>query len=228
MPAPMIDDIELTAVQVLRQETAQGFQQHAVAGLPGTLQQSLGRRSHCVVAAGLLVSDTAFDDLRALQGKAAGGEEVTFVADITSALEIQKMVIESFAAEQVAGPDKQIAYALRLVESPELPPPAEVGGGFGGFGGLDGLDGFGLGDLGFDPGALADIANAVAEQAGAVLDAVDAVAGALDQLSALASLGDLGSIGNPAQPVVDALGGIADNSAGLAKSTGAAAKLVGG
>lgn len=225
MPAPMIDDIELKAVQVLRQETAQGFHQHAVAGLPGTLQQSLGRRSHRVIAAGLLVSDSAFDDLKALQSKAAAGEQVTFVADITSALEMQKMVIESFAAEQVAGPDKQIAYALRLVESPELPPPAEVGGGFGGLGGLEG---FGLGDLGFDPGALADIANAVAEQAGAVLDAVDAVAGALDQLSALASLGDLGSIGNPAQPVVDALGGIADNSAGLAKITGAAAKLMGG
>ena len=178
-----------------------------------------------MIAAGLLVSDSAFDDLKALQSKAAAGEQVTFVADITSALEMQKMVIESFAAEQVAGPDKQIAYALRLVESPELPPPAEVGGGFGGLGGLEG---FGLGDLGFDPGALADIANAVAEQAGAVLDAVDAVAGALDQLSALASLGDLGSIGNPAQPVVDALGGIADNSAGLAKITGAAAKLMGG
>ena len=221
MPVPMIDDIELGAVQVLRQETVQGYHHQTIAGLDGTLQQSLGRRSHRVLAAGVFLPESATDDLAALQKKASAGDEVIFVADISAALEIQKMVIESFAAEQIAGPDRQIAYALMLAESPELPPPAEVSA-FGG------LDDFGLGDMGFDTDALADMASQIADQAGELMDAVDAVSGAIDQLSALASLGDLGSVGNPAQPVSDALSGLAANAGSLTAIADAAAKLAGG
>ena len=68
---------------------------------------------------------------------------MTFSADITTALEVQKMVIESFRAEQYVGPAGQIHYAIVLAESPPLPPPAQVSA-FGG------LDDFGLGDMGFD------------------------------------------------------------------------------
>jgi hypothetical protein len=107
-----------------------------------------------------------------------------------------------------------------LTESPALPPPAEVSA-FGG------LDDFGVGDMGFDPGALADMASGIMDQAGALMDAVDAVAGAIDQLSALAALGDLGSLGNPAQPVVDALAGLSDKAKALGNISTAAAALVG-
>ena len=46
MGAPMLDDIELKAVQHIRQETEQGFMQQRIAGLDGTLQQKIGRHSH--------------------------------------------------------------------------------------------------------------------------------------------------------------------------------------
>jgi hypothetical protein len=202
MPAPMLDDLELKAVQLIRQETEQDYRRRRIAGLDGTLHQHLGRRSHRVIVAGLLLADSADDDLAALQKKSASGEEVTFTADIATALEIDRMVIESFAAEQAVGVNGQTAYAILLAESPVLPPPAEVAA-FGG------LDDFGLGDLGFDPGALGDVLSGIADQAGQVMAMADAALGAIEKLQELAKLADLanlGSLGNPAQPIVDALG----------------------
>ncbi|MES2443082.1 MAG: hypothetical protein V4574_09650, partial [Pseudomonadota bacterium] len=119
MAVPMLDDIELKAVQLIRQETEQDYRRRRIAGLQGTLHQHVGRRSHRVIVAGLLLAATGADDLAALQKKAAAGAEVTFTADIATALEIEQMVIESFAAEQVPGAGGQTAYAILLAESRE-------------------------------------------------------------------------------------------------------------
>ena len=213
MPTPMLDDLELKAVQLVRQEIEQGYRRRRIAGLDGTLHEHIGRRSHRVVLGGLLLADTAADDLAALQAKAASGAEVTFTADIATALDIQHMVIESFAAEQSVGVGGQTAYALLLAESPVLPPPAEVSA-FGG------LDEFGLGDMGFDPGALGDVLSGIADQAGSVMARADAALSVIDPLSDLAKLADLanlGSVGNPAQPVIEALGKV-DELAPLVES----------
>jgi hypothetical protein len=230
MPAPMLDDLELTAVQLVRQETEQDYRRRRIAGLEGTFHQHLGRRSHRVVVGGLLLAPTAADDLAALQKKAASGKEVTFTADISTALNIERMVIESFAAEQGVGVGGQTAYAILLAESPALPPPASVAA-FGG------LDDFGVGDLGFDPGALDDILSDIADQAGSVMAMADAAMGAIDglkdlakfasSLADLANLANLGDIGNPAQPVVDALGTIGELAPLVKSITDAGATLAG-
>jgi hypothetical protein len=220
MAAPMIDDIELKALQVIRQETEQDYLRQRIVGLDGTLHQRLGRRSHRVTMAGFLLANTAADDLAKLQKKAAAGDEVTFTADITTALEIEHMVIESFAAEQTIGPSGQTAYAIVLAESPPLPPPAEVSS-FGGLGD------FGVGDLGFDPGALGGVLSDIADQAGSVMGAVDSAISAAEQLSSLASLADLGSVGNPVKPVTDALGSISGMAPAVAKIGDAVRKLLG-
>jgi hypothetical protein len=209
----MIDDFELKAVQTIRQETDQDFVRHKIAGLDGTLHQKLGRASHRVIIHGLLLADTAADDLKTLQEKASAGEEVTFSADITTALTIDKMVIESFRAEQVVGAASQTAYSIVLAESPPLPPPAEVSS-FGG------LDGFGLGDLGFDPGALGDVLGDIAGAAGDIMAAASAALDAVDKLQALANLASLGSQGNPIKPLADQAGNlqsIGDAMKGLGK-----------
>jgi len=216
MGAPMIDDLELKAVQQIRQETEQDFVRQRVAGLDGTLHQKLGRRSHRVSLTGMLLPETATDDLKKLQQKASSGDEVTFTADITTALEVQKMVIESFRAEQFVGPAGQIHYALVLAESPPLPPPAEVSS-FGGLGD------FGLGDLGFDADALGDTLGDIADQAGNVMDAVDAAADAVKQIESLSKLADLADVGNPVKPVVDKVGELANLApamTGLAEAIG--------
>jgi hypothetical protein len=210
---PMIGDVELKAVQWVRQETDQGFARQRVPGLDGTVHQRLGRRSHRIVLAGLLLADTSADDLKALQEKARSGEEITFTADIATALEIQHMVIESFVAEQVVGRVGQYAYIIALAESPALPPPAEVGG-FGG------LDEFGLGELGFDAdlGAAGGLLDGIASQAGELTGALDTALDAVDQLEGLAALADLADVGNPLQPLtqtVDKFAGVGPRITGV-------------
>lgn len=202
MGTPMVDDLQLAAVQWLRQETNQGFVEQRVAGLDGTLHQKIGRCSHRVVVSGFLLPDTATDDLASLQGKVSSGAEVTFSADIVTALEVDKMVIESLAAEQRPGNAGQYSYTLVLAESPPLPPPAEISP----FGGLDDLGG--LGDLGFDD--LAGPLSAIADAAGAVTGALDAAMDAVQAVQGLAALagglGDLSSLSDPLRPITDKLG----------------------
>jgi hypothetical protein len=197
MPTPIIDDLPLKAVQEIRQWTTRDFAAQRILGLDGTLHQDLGRRSHRVWLWGYLLPATAADDLKTLQGKAAAGTEVTFSADIVTALSVEKMVIEAFECEQRVGPAGQLAYALALSEAPPLPPPAEISP----FGGLDGL-----GDLGFDPDALGDVLSDIQNQAGAIMDAADSALAAVEQLSALANLPDLGNISNPMGPISDKIG----------------------
>ena len=221
MGVPMLDDIELKAVQYIRQETDQGFVRQRIAGLDGTLHQKIGRYSHRVMLSGLLLPESASDDLKKLQDKASAGSEVTFSADITTALSVDKMVIESFVAEQHVGPAGQIAYRLVLAESPPLPPPAELSS----FGGLGGAGGFGLGDLGFDPGALGDVLGDIAEQADAVMDAVDGALEAVQKIAALASLADLANIGNPIKPLSDKVGELTSVGSAVAGLTAAVGDL---
>lgn len=212
----MVDDIELAAVQWVREETDQAYARQRVAGLDGTLHLKVGRSSHRVMLSGLLVTDTAADDLAALQEKAQAGTEVTFTADITTALEVQKMVIESFAAEQDAGTTGRFAYCLVLAESPPLPPPATLSA-FGG------LDDFGMGDLGFDPGALGDVLGDIADAAGTVMDSVDSALDAVAGLADLASLADFGDFGNPLAPLLSKVGDVtalAPNLSGVVGSLG--------
>lgn len=199
MGLPMIDDIELRLVQEVRQETDVDFVRHRVPGLEGNLHQKLGRRSHRVRVVGLLDPETAAEDLESLQQKAESGEEVSFTADITTALEIDSMVIESLAVEQRVGGSGQYGYAVILAESPPLPPPAEVSA-FGGLGE------FGLGDLGFDTDALGGLLDDIQDQAAGVMDSLDSALDVVDQLGALASLADIGDIGNPLRPVTDKVG----------------------
>jgi hypothetical protein len=205
MATPMIDNLELKAVQQIRQETRQDFAQHRAIGLDGTLHQKIGRRSHRVWLWGYLLPATATDDLKALQEKASKGAEVTFTSDIVTALAVDKMVIESFQAEQRIGVANQIAYAITLAEAPPLPPPA-VSSSFGGLGGLD----VGLGDLGFDAGALGDVLADIQDQAGSIMDAVDSALDAVDSLAALASLADLANISSPMAPITDKVGELAN------------------
>jgi hypothetical protein len=200
-PIPLLGDISLQFVQRLEHMLDGGFVSTPIANLAGELQQRSGRPSHRVVIAGILFGDEAATQLGTLQSAASSGEELTFASDITTALDLQKVVITGFHATAVAGKPQQYQYQLSLAESPPLPPPAQVSG-FGG------LDDFGLGDLGIDPGVLDDIQNLANEVAGAV----DAALEVVEQLSALSSLAELGSLDgflDPLQQTVDSVGTIA-------------------
>lgn len=195
-PIPLLGDISLQYVQHIEHSLEAGFVSSRVAGLEGELQQRSGRPSHCVRIEGVLLGEATRDELSKLQTAAQTGEELTFAADITSALDLQKVVIRSLQDDENAGRPSQINYRLELAESPPLPPPAEVGA-FGG------LDEFGLGDLGIDTGMLGDLADLASE----VSSAVDQAMGAIDALGALANLAsgglDFGGLLEPLNQTVD-------------------------
>lgn len=192
---PLIGDIALEAVQVIEHAQDGGFVSTRIAGLPGELQQRLARPSHRIRIAGVLFGDEALDKLGTLQKAAQDGAEVTFAADITTALELKKVVVSSFWAQAEAGMPDRYLYEVVLVESPPLPPPAQVSS-FGGLGD------FGVGDLGFDTSVLGDIADAASKVASAVEQAIAVV----DTLQALSKLGDLNVSGGMLKPVEDAVG----------------------
>jgi len=182
-PVPVIGELPLTMVQSFEHQLDAGFVATPVVGLDGDVQQRVNRRSHRVRITGLLAGteNEAKAAVEALQAKAAAGEEVTFAADIVSALELQNVVITSLRVTEQAGFAAGFGYDMELVESPPLPPPAQVSA-FGG------LDDFGFGDLGFDTDLLDDLSDLAGEVAGAVDAAMDAI----DALDALANIGDLG------------------------------------
>jgi hypothetical protein len=190
-PIPTLDDITLDYVTLARQRTTQRALSLAIPGLDGDVQQVLGRSSYEIEIQGVLVGEGVADKLSALQKKIAGGAEIPFSADITTALELDKVIVAAAEFQEVAARPGYYNYRLLIRESPPLPPPAELSS----FGGLEGFD------LGFDTSVLGDIASA----AGDLQNAVNQVSGALDALQALAGLGDL-SLSNPMSPMLDQAG----------------------
>lgn len=195
---PLLGAISLPLVQRIEHFVDAGFEPTRIAGLPGALAQRAARRSHLVRLTGVIAGDSAAGDLGALQKAAADGAELTFAADITAALELQKVVITALRAVQSAGEPNRFLFELSLAESPPLPPPAEVQG-FGG------LDDFGLGDLGFDTDVLGDLEGL----AGDIADVAEQALDVIDQLGALANLDGL-SLGAILQPMDGQLASVGD------------------
>lgn len=195
---PLLGSLSLPLVQRIEHLVDAGFEATRIAGLPGELVQRAARRSHVVRLTGFIAGDKAKDDLGTLQKAAADGAELTFAADITAALELQKVVITWLRAVESAGEPNRFLFQVILAESPPLPPPAEVQG-FGG------LDDFGLGDLGFDTDVLGDLEGLAGDIADVAEQALDVV----DQLSALASLDGL-SLGAILEPMDGQLASVSD------------------
>jgi hypothetical protein len=193
---PLLGDIPLEAVQSVEHALDGGFVPLRVAGLAGELQQRLARPSHRIHLSGILIGDDARQQIGRLQSAAAAGDELTFAADIVTALDLTRVAIDEFWARETAGAPGRYEYRITLVESPPLPPPAQVSG-FGG------LDDFGAGDLGFDTALLGDVQAA----AGAVAGAVDQAMTMADTLSSLSNLDGLSLGGGLLAPVDKAVTG---------------------
>lgn len=198
---PLLGDTTLVAIQHIAQTVSAGFRDLPVLGLAGHAQQRSGRPSHRITVTGVLTGETAVDDLAALQDLAVSGEETTFAADIVTALDLQQVVVTRFDASERAGLPGIVEYRLEVVESPPLPPPAQLAA-FGG------LDDFGLGDLGFDTDILGELSDLAGDIAGAVDAALDAVA-ALDALAGLADFSFEGIL-DPANRVSTSVTRVAD------------------
>lgn len=190
---PLLGDLSLDYAQIITHQLDGGFAPTTVPGLEGQIQQRLARPSHQIRIEGFMLGEKAADHLKSLQEKAAAGSELSFAADITKALDLKKVVITHMQVRETAGEPGRFVFAIELVESPPLPPPAQLSGGFG----------LGLDGLGFDTDLLGDLSDLAGDLASAVDDALDVI----DQLSALAELGDFG-LGNFLKPMDKVFGGM--------------------
>jgi hypothetical protein len=216
-PIPVLGDISLQYVQWMEHCLDGGFVGMPITALEGSLQQRAARPSHRVRMAGELFGDSAQDDLGKLQRAAAAGAELSFTADITTAVDLHKVVITDFRAREVAGDPGRVAYEVEVAESPPLPPPAEVEP-FGGLGD------FGLGDLGIDSSVLGDISS-LADQVGS---AIDQAVSAVSQLGALAAgLGNLGNASGLMQPFSNVVSNLGSIGGSISAATSALGGLLG-
>lgn len=184
---PMLGDWEVPRVAFLRMEEARKLAEFAVPTRGGSVYQDLGATAAVVEIAGAVFGPeerSAF--LTGLRERMRAAEPLTFVADIAEATDIQFVLVESLVVEEHGVRPDEIAYRLRLRESPPPPPPPDP---------LGGID-----------GGLLDAASGFVAAAGAALDALEALGnipdfsdpsallgGTADGVkSALSALGDIG------------------------------------
>lgn len=121
---PMIGEYEVPGIERIGSLERRHLVAIDVPGLAGTYHQDHGAAAARIVIEGSLAGDEAREGfLAALREKLAAGEPVDFVADITTATEIEKVLIADLDVEELAGSADTFRYAISLVEYTEPPPP---------------------------------------------------------------------------------------------------------
>lgn len=99
-----------------------------VPGLSGDLHQDLGRGALAVEIVGSLNGDESRDQFLAeIRERFLAGEPVDFVADIVGESELEQVLIETLATEEVASSPDRFRYRIVLREYTEPPEPPSPG-----------------------------------------------------------------------------------------------------
>jgi len=195
---PMIGGWEVPAIESIQAIESRRIARLPVPGLLGDLQQDLGTSSLAVEIVGSLHGDEARDTfLEEIRATFRAGEPVTFVADITTATELEMVMIETIEVTEVNEWSDGFRYHIVLREYVEPPPPPGLLDDLGtdllddlldaALGALDGLE---LPDL---LGAVPSLGDPVAPIL-PVLDGVEAAVSAIPD-----ALGDLLSTLSPSE-----------------------------
>ena len=194
---PMIGDWQVPRLTGIETVESRRVAVLPVPGLAGDLQQDLGADALTVEMTGSLHGDEARDTfLEELRERFRAGEPVPFVADITTATELEEVMIIGLDVREVADSADTFFYRITLREYVEPPAPPlpfdDLGADF-----LDDLsdlagdllDGLDLPDL---LGVLPDISDPTPLVMPALDAVADVVAGVPDLLGGLSTalLGD--------------------------------------
>lgn len=179
----MLGDWEIPRISAMRTLERRSFVELPVPGMVGSLFQDLNTTPTRLAIAGSLFGDEDRDAfLEAVREKFRAGEPVTFVADITTATEVQYVVIDTLHFQESGTRPDELEYLVVLRESPPPPPSPDPLGGL-------------------DAGLLDQAAGLV-----------DSVTGALDALEMLGSVPELTDPTPPLTGTLDgvrtALGGL--------------------
>lgn len=128
----LLDDMELPQAQCVDVEEEHVLAGHAVPALEGDFLQRLQRRAARVSVTGVLSGEEARDGLGRLRERFRAAEPVDFVADLTTAVRVGRVLIEHLEVRELAGMPERFEYALALREliapprpTSETPPPRE-------------------------------------------------------------------------------------------------------
>jgi len=121
---PVLGGWEIPHIASIGSLEQRSFTELEVPGKSASLFQDLASTPTRIVIGGSLFGDEDRDDfLQEVRDKFRAGDPVTFVADITTATEIQYVVIETLRFEQSASRPDEIEFLISLRESPPPPPP---------------------------------------------------------------------------------------------------------
>lgn len=126
---PVIGGWEVPRIERIESHERRRLARLPVPGLLGDLQQDLGTASLAVEIRGSLQGDEARDDfLNSIREQFRAGDPVSFVADITTATELEQVLIEELEVEEVNESADSFRYRIVLreyVEPPEPPAPID-------------------------------------------------------------------------------------------------------
>jgi hypothetical protein len=191
---PMIAAWEPPSIERITARESRRLAVLPVAGLSGDLHQDMGRGALVVEISGSLAGDEARDGfLKDVREKFLAGEPVDFVADIVKESELERVLIDELAVEEVAGEADAFRYRIVLREytEPPEPPAAGLAGDLSGLDAdLDALAGLGLDllDLPAIAGAVPsvpDILSPLQPAAASLKSALGAAGGLLAQAKTL-------------------------------------------
>ncbi len=183
---PVLGDWEIPRIESISSLERRSFVEFPVPGRVGSLYQDMNAAPMRIAIAGSLYGDEARDEfLQTLREKFRAGEPVTFVADITTATEVQYVIIEILRLQESGTRPDEIEYLIVIRESPPPPPPPDPLGGL-------------------DAGLL--------EDAGSFLDTVTGALDVIDTLGSVPNFGDptppLSGALDSAQAALEGLGGV--------------------
>jgi hypothetical protein len=183
---PVIGGWEVPRIERIETRERRRLARLPVPGLLGDLQQDLGAESLAVEIVGSLQGDEARDDfLESVREQFRAGEPVSFVADITTATELDQVLIEALELEEANEAAGSFRYRIVLreyVEPPEPPAPLDDLGSELGLE-LDDLAALGLDGLKL-PDLLGDIPS-LGDPVAPVQPALEGVKAATDRIPAL-------------------------------------------
>ncbi len=189
----MIGEWEVPRIERVGTVEGRRLARLSVPGLTGDLHHDLGRHSLAVEIEGSLHGDVERDEFLArVREPFNAGEPLAFVADITTATELEQVLIEALELDEVNDSADSFRYRIRLrqyVEPPAPPPPIDdLGLDLGPE--LDLLASLGLDGLEL-PNLLGDIPS-IGDPTPPLLEAMEGVKAAVAPLNQ--ALADLGAV----------------------------------
>ena len=120
----MLGDIELKGIQRIHTEEDRRIVEHQVPGMEGSVLQDMGRSATAVFFEGIAHGEKALEEIEKLREKFKKHEPVTFTADITTATDITKVLIDDITINELAGRPACYGYRIKILEYIPPPPPA--------------------------------------------------------------------------------------------------------